>query len=74
MLKSEPKTSLTVGSKVWWNDPDEGISSNYYIVTSVESDVDEILDDSIVHIRNEAGSEAEVFASELSLSPKSTIS
>lgn len=47
------------GEKVFWNDPEDGISSGVYeIISKVDDDYDSVL------IRNEH-SEAEVFISEL---------
>ena len=64
---------LHVGAEVWWTDPAEGLSSGYYkiIVMPDASDIpeDEIEDfeeDCVITIKNEAGSEAEVFLHELS--------
>lgn len=58
--------ALCVGDEVWWNDPDNGISSGYYKVTSVQSDTGVVESDStILCLQNDAGSSAEVLASEL---------
>lgn len=55
---------VTVGSEVWWNDPDHGISSGYYTVDSINGDNVED-EDTVLNLKNSAGSSAEVFASEL---------
>lgn len=56
---------LHEGDQVWWNDPDHGISSGYYRIDIVNGTwVDS--DDSILMLKNEAGSQTEVYAHELS--------
>jgi hypothetical protein len=61
------KNVIAVGSKVYWNDPDEGISSGIYTVAYINADdsddIDE--DETIISIYNESGTEAEVLAREL---------
>ena len=49
---------LHEGAEVYWTDPDNGISSGYYHVVK-------IISEEIVLLKNEAGSEVEVFLSEL---------
>jgi len=51
------KTKFNVGDEVYWNDPDDGISSGYYKVVKV-------LSEEIYYISN-GHSEAEVFEHEL---------
>lgn len=58
--------SLSPGMTVWWNDPDGDISSGEYVIHRVESEsgkVDHL--DTILLIKNEAGSQAEVLPHEL---------
>lgn len=58
--------NVVVSSLVWWEDPDDGFASGCYKVTDIPGgriDHDEV----IVSLLNDAGSEAEVFASELYL-------
>lgn len=50
--------NLSAGDRIWWEDPDDGISSGEYVI-------DAIISDEIVSISNESGSYAEVFISEL---------
>lgn len=64
-LDDEFRANLKVGDEVWWNDPDNGISSGYYTITGIhtESGVIEYAND-IVFISN-GTTQAEVFAHEL---------
>ena len=56
----------SVGDKVWWSDPDDGISSGPYTVLEIRSESGEVdFPDTLISIRNAAGSQAEVFAHEL---------
>ena len=56
----------SVGDKVWWSDPDDGISSGPYTVFEIRSESGEVdFPDTLISIRNAAGSQAEVFAHEL---------
>lgn len=48
-----------VGTRVWWTDPDEGKSSNWYIIQKINGDVYGMV--------NMAGGECEAFGHELSL-------
>ena len=66
---------LHVGAEVYWTDPDDGFSSGYYKVVSLPTmplgfftneEVADFEEDAIILIKNEAGSEAEVFLHELS--------
>lgn len=57
--------SLSPEDQVWWNDPDCGISSGYYTVSEIMTE-GEITGDTIARLKNEAGSEVEVFVSEMS--------
>lgn len=50
---------LHVGSEVFWNDPDAGICSGWYTI-------EEVVNDEVLRLRNEAGSEVEVYVQELS--------
>jgi len=63
---------IEVGAKVWWEDPDQGISSGWYEVVSIGDEElmdeydsrDEFIDDMVILISN-GHSEAEVPACEL---------
>lgn len=57
------RRQLHEGDEVWWNDPDRGISSGVYKVVGSNGRIKTM--DSIVLLRNAAGSESEVFAGEL---------
>lgn len=56
--------ALTVGTAVWWNDPDLGKSSGFYQVAAIHGE-DASDEDTIILLKNEAGSEAEVLGKEL---------
>ena len=57
---------IRIGDEVYWNDPDEGFSSGYYRVHDIYSESKTAEDsDTILFLKNEAGSEAEVFAHEI---------
>jgi hypothetical protein len=59
--------NLTEGSEVWWNDPDDGISSGYYRISGILLEDDEAISPStVVELQNEHGSFVEAFVSELS--------
>lgn len=59
--------TLAPGSQVWWNDPDCGISSGYYVIQDVLVEEDSpITNETMLVLKNEAGSSSEVFAHELS--------
>jgi len=62
-------TTLAPGSQVWWNDPDEGFSSGYYTVIDILADEPVDSRDTVLFLKNEAGSQAEVYAFELSPTP-----
>lgn len=62
--------TLKVGSKVWWNDPDDNQSSGIYEITSMRDDV--VVSD-VLLLTNDAGSVVEVSASELSPMSEATI-
>lgn len=49
---------LHPGDEVYWNDPDDGVSSGHYTVLGRHGD--------ILYLKNLDGSEVEVFAHELS--------
>ena len=58
--------SLAPGGEVHWNDPDQGLSSGTYTIVSIYSDSGHIdSTDTIVMLKNEAGSECEVLAHEI---------
>lgn len=60
-------STLAPGSQVWWNDPDCGISSGYYIVQDILVEEDSpVTNETMLVLKNEAGSSSEVFAHELS--------
>lgn len=64
-MSLDPKT-VKEGDKVWWDDPADGLSSGVYTVVEVFTDCDAPADgETIVALRNEAGSEAEVLMQEL---------
>lgn len=58
--------NLQPGDEVWWNDPDHHKSSGIYRIASINSDDGVQFDDTVLMLANEAGSNAEVFARELS--------
>lgn len=58
--------SVCVGSEVFWNDPDAGISSGYYTVAHINTESGRVdHEDAVLMLKNAAGSECEVFAFEL---------
>lgn len=58
--------SIKPGDKVWWSDPDEGKSSGFYVVDTVNTESGKVeYSDTLIQIRNEAGSVAEVIGIEL---------
>ena len=64
-MSLDPKT-MKEGDKVWWDDPADSLSSGVYTVVEVFTDCDAPADgETIVALRNEAGSEAEVLMQEL---------
>lgn len=59
--------TLAPGDEVWWNDPHCGISSGIYKVSEINAGGGAVTaTDIVLQLKNEAGSEAEVFASEVS--------
>ena len=59
--------NLKPGDEVFWNDPDEGISSGKYkilLISTISGFIES--KDSVLLLVNEHGSETEVYASELS--------
>lgn len=60
--------ALRVGDVVFWNDPDRGCSSGKYAITCINTEGGNVenLDD-MVCLKSAAGSEAEVFAQELTV-------
>lgn len=58
---------LKKGQKVYWTDPDQDLCSGEYEIVEYLSDrVDSTIGDKVYYIKNEHGSEAEVFGNELS--------
>ncbi len=58
---------LNVGDEVFWNDPDGGLSSGVYKLEAILTENGKLLHKSdVCFLKNDAGSEAEVFAHELS--------
>lgn len=58
--------TLAPGDEVWWNDPHCGLSSGIYKVAGINSENGAVeACDTVLQLKNDAGSEAEVFASEL---------
>ena len=53
------------GAQVWWNDPDNGAASGYYIVVAIDSDSGGMNENTVLQLKNVAGSETEAFAGEL---------
>lgn len=59
------RRALKIGDEVWWNDPDAGHSSGIYKIVGINAM--SVRDtDTVLSLKNAAGSEAEVYASELS--------
>lgn len=58
--------NLRPGDQVWWNDPDHHKSSGIYRIDAINSDDGVLFDDTILMLKNDAGSNSEVFARELS--------
>lgn len=58
--------ALAPGDEVWWNDPDDGVSSGCYTVAAILVEDGEMYGDTVLRLTNDAGSEVEVYASELS--------
>jgi hypothetical protein len=60
-------TELSVGDEVFWNDPDHGISSGIYKIQAICTESGNLLHpNDVCFLKNDADSEAEVFAHELS--------
>ncbi len=60
-------SEYAIGDEVFWNDPDQGIGSGIYKVVAIHTESGKLLYPSdICILHNQAGSEAEVFAHELS--------
>jgi len=55
---------LKPGDRVYWEDPDCGWSSGHYRITAILAD-GICYADTVVILKNEAGSEAEVFVTEI---------
>ena len=59
-------SELSVGDEVFWNDPDNGLGRGIYTIQSIHTQSGKILHGSdVCFLKNESGSEAEVFAFEL---------
>ena len=58
--------ALAPGDEVWWNDPDAGISSGYYNVAAILAEGGVQSSETVLRLKNDAGSEIEVYTSELS--------
>lgn len=58
------RVTLAPGDQVFWQDPDRNLSSGIYAIDSIVGDKVEA-DDTVLLIKNAAGSHAEVFACEL---------
>jgi len=58
-MNPEHDLELHVGAEVYWNDPDDGVCSGFYEIVEFRNDI-------YVLLKNEAGSETEVFIHELS--------
>ena len=60
-------SDFSVGDEVFWNDPDQGISSGIYVIHAIRTESGKLFHaNDLCVLGNEAGSVAEVFASELS--------
>jgi hypothetical protein len=65
MQKDFLPSELSIGDEVFWNDPDDGISSGVYTIVDIPSG--KLLhQDDICTIKNAHDSEVDVFAHELS--------
>ena len=53
------RDEVHVGAEVYWNDPDDGLCSGYYIVVEFRSY-------DVVLLKNHSGSETEAYCHELS--------
>lgn len=58
--------TIAPGDKVWWNDPEHGVGSGYYKIAEKPELYDMDFMDPVFTLQDKAGSEIEVFASELS--------
>jgi hypothetical protein len=60
-------SELSVGDEVVWNDPDNGLGSATYKIQAIHTQSEKLLHGSdVCFLKNESGSDAEVFARELS--------
>lgn len=66
MTKTALKTAIKNNTPLVWNDP-EPIPGNDYTITAIHTELDEIYVDTPILITYGAGSEAEVFLSEISV-------
>lgn len=57
--------SLKAGDKVWWTDPDDGLSSGEVTILNIRKEGVRVFDDTIFEVTNEAGSQMEVWADEI---------
>lgn len=53
------RKNLQIGDEVYWNDPDDGMCSGVFKIV-------EFINDTVVLLRNDSGSETEAFLNELS--------
>ena len=59
-------SELSVGDEVVWNDPDDGLGRGIYTIQAIHTQSGKLLHGSdVCFLKNESGSEAEVFAFEL---------
>lgn len=57
---------IRIGDEIFWNDPDEGISSGWYRVHDIYSESKTVeSSDTVLLVKNETGSQAEIFAHEI---------
>jgi len=57
---------IGIGRRVWWSDPDNHFSSGIYTVTWIGTESHgDVEDDTVISIKNDAGSHAEVPRSEI---------
>ena len=57
---------IHVGDEFYWNDPDEGIGSQYVIVLEIlKDDMEPLEDDTIIIVKGFSTNDFEVFAHEL---------
>lgn len=59
------RRTLAAGDEVWWNDPAHGISTGIYTIEFINGD-EVVYEDTVLMLKNPAGSQTEVLACELS--------